>query len=59
MNKKTILLVAALTLGGASVANAATPAAGSSKPQTTPTHHQKHVAAHTTAKPKAKTVKKS
>lgn len=64
MNKKKLMLLTALTLSGASAANAATPAAAKSalsKPHAAATHqvkHQAQAAPHRTAVVKAKTSKK-
>jgi hypothetical protein len=50
MNKKTLMLIAALTLGGAVTANAATPAATTAKPAKV--HVKKSSTTHHVAKPK-------
>jgi hypothetical protein len=53
MNKKTLMLIAALTLGGAVSANAATPTAtASAKPAKVHMAKKPAVKHHTAAKPK-------
>lgn len=50
MNKKTIAILAALTLGGAGVANAATPAPAAKTQTAKPKHVVKPAARHVAAK---------
>ena len=61
MNKKTLLLLATLTLGGATAANAANTAPAAPAPaksQAAQTRHA-HAATHHAAKPKTKAAAKS